>query len=296
MDSDFTFEQDSAPVSENAIPAPSGDLDKGHLSTLAMRLSYIGSPFCGFARQPGQTTVQGEIETALSTVFRREILTVCAGRTDSGVHAKGQVVSFELFDDELSAKGLSSLERSVNALTCDGISARKIVVAPPGFSARFDARTREYRYRLFRGAPRPLFMRDFTWDVGGGKPLDLNAMREGAALLVGEHDFKSFCVAASAVGKNTVREILSIDIYEEEQMGEPGIVVRVVGNAFLHSMVRTLVGTLCEVGCGRRRPEWVGEVLERRDRSVAGQTAPAHGLVLWDVDYGDRVDWDDGRE
>ena len=110
-------------------------------------------------------------------------------------------------------------------------------------------------------------------------------MREAARPLVGEHDFKSFCKAASAEGKNTVRTIEEISVEPEEQLGEEHLVIRIVGNAFLHSMVRTIVGTLVEVGSGHRRPEWVGEVLEERRRAAAGQNAPACGLTFWHVDY-----------
>lgn len=253
--------------------------------TIAIGASYLGAPFCGFARQEGLTTVQGEVEDALRVVFRREVPTVCAGRTDAGVHARGQVMSADLSDEELDDRSMRSLARSLDALTDDAICVRKVVEVPYGFSARFDADWREYRYRLAYGSREPLFSRDFTWWLPSCGELDVDSMREAADILVGEHDFKSFCVAASAVGKSTVREILGIDIYEESILGEEGLVVRVVGTAFLHSMVRTIVGTLVEVGCGRREPVWVSEVLEAGDRRAAGPNAPAHGLVFWHVRY-----------
>lgn len=253
--------------------------------TIAICISYIGTRFCGFARQEGLPTVQGEVESALRTIFRRDIETVCAGRTDTGVHARGQVVSADLCSEELDSRTVRSLARSIDALTDDDICVRKVVEVPYGFSARFDADWREYRYRLADGSHRPLFSRDFTWWVASSGSLDVDAMREASGYLVGEHDFKSFCVAASAEGKSTVRDVRSLELYEESVLGEDGLVLRIVGSAFLHSMVRTIAGTLVEVGSGRREPAWVAEVLDARDRRAAGPNAPAEGLVFWHVRY-----------
>jgi len=254
------------------------------MSTLAMTVAYDGAPFCGFARQPGQLTVQGELERALGTLFAREVPTVCAGRTDAGVHALGQVVSFEPEEGELEGRSLAKLQRSLNALTHDGISVRGLRVAPDGFSARFDAKWREYRYRLVVGQEPPVFLAPYAWWLRCDT-LDVDAMREAAACLIGEHDFKSFCLAVSAVDKPTCRNVMAVDIFEEEQLGERCLVVRVVGNAFLHSMVRTIVGSLVDVGCGRREPAWMQEVLDACDRRAAGQCAPAQGLTFWQVGY-----------
>jgi tRNA pseudouridine38-40 synthase len=251
---------------------------------IALTVAYDGAPFAGFARQDGPVTVQGSLESALATVLRREVATTCAGRTDAGVHALGQVVSFEASGDEPEA---DSLLRSLNALVAEGIVVRDVRRARAGFSARFDAVSREYRYRVSNGSVPPLFTAPVAWWVK--RELDVDAMRAGAARLVGEHDFRSFCVTESAVGKRTVRRVDAIDLVREEHLGEECLVVRVVGNAFLHSMVRAIVGTLVEVGVGRRAPEWVAEALAARDRSAAGPTAPAHGLTLWRVEYPDDV-------
>lgn len=252
--------------------------------TLALTLGYRGAPFCGFARQPGQLTVQGDLEHALGLLMRRPVETTCAGRTDAGVHARAQVVSFDVAREELGGRTFRSLLRSLNALTDDAIAVRAVEERPLGFSARFDATDREYRYFVAVGATPPLFMADFSWHVPGG--LDVAAMEEGARHLIGEHDFKSFCLAASAVGKPTCREVREVSFAFEEVMGEPMLVITVRGNAFLHSMVRTMVGTLALVGRGKRPPEWVAEVLAARNRSAAGENAPAQGLVLWGVSYG----------
>lgn len=252
--------------------------------TIALTVAYDGKPFSGFARQPGQLTVQGSLETALRTLFRREVETVCAGRTDAGVHARGQVVSFDLSDDELAARSARSLKRSLNALVDDRIAVSAVQLAPSGFSARFDAVEREYRYFIFTGDWRPVLIADRVWHLP--KHLDVEAMREGAAHLIGEHDFKSFCMAASAEGKPTCRNVSSISIGNVTMMGEEEVVtIRVTGNAFLHSMVRTIVGTLALVGRGAHDPSWVREVLQARDRRAAGENAPAQGLVFWRVGY-----------
>ncbi|MEE0845683.1 MAG: tRNA pseudouridine(38-40) synthase TruA [Eggerthellaceae bacterium] len=252
--------------------------------TLALTLSYDGAPFCGFARQPGKLTVQGSLEQALRTLYKREVPTVCAGRTDAGVHARGQVVSFDVTEGEFASKTAHSLMRSLNALVHDSMAVRAAQEAPFGFSARFDAVEREYRYYLYTPQARPVLIGGHVWHYP--KPLDLEAMRAGAAHLIGEHDFKSFCMAVSAEGRPTCRNVSRIDVERMSAFAENDMVrIRVVGNAFLHSMVRTIVGTLVAVGCGRRTPEWVAEALAARDRRAAGETAPAKGLVFWKVSY-----------
>ncbi|MCI2241695.1 tRNA pseudouridine(38-40) synthase TruA [Adlercreutzia faecimuris] len=252
-------------------------------ASFALAVAYDGAPFAGFARQPGQLTVQGELERALEVLLRREAPVTCAGRTDAGVHARGQVVSFDADAAELAGRTARSLQRSLNALVDDRIAVTRVAAAPRGFSARFDAVEREYRYLLFDGPFRPVLFADRAWAVG--KPLDVGAMAEAAAHLVGEHDFKSFCLAASAVGKPTTRLVREVAVERAEVAGEPVVVVRVTGNAFLHSMVRTMVGTLVAVGLGRRAPGWAAEVLAARERAAAGETAPACGLVFWRVAY-----------
>ena len=251
--------------------------------TAVLTVAYNGAPFCGFAKQPGQVTVQGNLEDALALVLRRNVETTCAGRTDSGVHALGQVVSFEVSEDEFADRNLHTFVRSLNALTDDALIVKDLSFKPAGFSARFDAIAREYHYHIVSGQTPPLFMKDFAWYVPG--TLDVNAMRLAAKYLIGEHDFKSFCKAVSAIDKPTHRCVFDITIEPEAVLGEEVLTITVVGNAFLHSMVRTIVGTLISVGLGRRKPEWVGDVLAARDRNAAGETAPAHGLVFWQVCY-----------
>ena len=260
--------------------------------TLAMKVAYRGEAFSGFARQPEQLTVQGELERALEMLLRRPVETTCAGRTDAGVHARGQVVSFEVYEDELAEMDerdaqrarFASLRRSLNAITHDDISVRSIWQAVDGFSARFDAQAREYRYALAIDETPPVFMCDFAWHVG---PLDIVAMERASRCLIGEQDFKSFCRASSAVDKPTCRNVMEVSFSEEERFGEQLVIVKVVGSSFLHSMVRTIVGTLVEVGRGRKPESWVAEALAACDRTAAGETAPAQGLVFWEVRYDD---------
>lgn len=252
--------------------------------SVALTVSYDGFGFAGFARQPGLRTVQGALEEALSVALRRTVEVVGAGRTDSGVHALGQVVSFASAE---AGTDLRVLSRSVNALAGEGVTVTGARLARPGFSARFDATAREYRYRIATGPARPLFLHDFAWHVPSR--LDRDAMNAATALLVGEHDFRSFCVTESAEGQRTHRYVRLLEVYEAEELGERCLTVRVVGNAFLHSMVRVIVGTLVEVGAGRWSPQRVGDALAACDRRAAGPTAPAKGLVLHSVEYPEDV-------
>ncbi len=248
--------------------------------TIVLTVAYDGSRFSGFARQPGMATVQGDLERAISTAVRRDVEVTGAGRTDAGVHALGQVVSFGWEGETLDPV---ALQRSLNALVGEGIVVTGIREAPLAFSARHSAIGREYRYRIVPGPVPPLFLAPHAWWVKG--TLDLSAMRDAGAALLGEHDFASFCVASSAEGQRTVRRLDLIEIDPESAMGEHSVVVRVIGNAFLHSMVRVVVGSLVEVGLGRRHASWMTGVLAACDRRAAGPTAPAHGLVLWHVMY-----------
>ncbi|MCL1847106.1 MAG: tRNA pseudouridine(38-40) synthase TruA [Coriobacteriia bacterium] len=252
--------------------------------TLALTLAYNGADFHGFARQQGLNTVQGDLEKALGTLFRHEVETVGAGRTDAGVHAHGQVVSFRLPPEDYQATTLEKLRSSLNALTSDSMVINAVEEKPDGFSARFSAVEREYRYRYVFSAVEPLFLRPYVWWVS--QPMiDVQAMKQAAAYLVGEHDFTSFCTAASSVDKNTIRTILSVTLFGADHLGEGCLVLQIRGNAFLHSMIRIIAGSLLEVGMRKREPEWIAEVLEARDRKAAGQTAPAQGLTLWRVRY-----------
>ncbi|MBM6774620.1 tRNA pseudouridine(38-40) synthase TruA [Olsenella profusa] len=250
--------------------------------TLVIRLGYRGAAFAGFAEQPGVRTVAGELRRALETALRRPVELTCAGRTDAGVHALAQHVSLPVFDDELDLPAWR-LMRSLVALTPDDLSVRALLRAPAGFSARFDALSRSYRYRIAASEARPVLAWDHAWWYRGA--LDVEAMDAAARPLIGEHDFKSFCKASSAEGKPTCRNVSRLRVHRVEEAGEELVAIDVTGNAFLHNMVRTIAGTLVEVGRGHRDPSWAADVLAACDRTAAGPCAPAKGLTFVGVKY-----------
>ena len=271
-----------------------GEPPMNELSTIVLKLAYDGTYFSGFAAQPQPhiRTVAGELAHALETFLRRPVDITCAGRTDAGVHAIAQYVSFPVACTDELAITQRRWMRAMSALLPDDIALVAVYHAAPGFSARFDAQARTYTYRIVSGERRPLLTRAYTW--WNRAPLDVPAMEEAAQHLVGEHDFKSFCKAVSAEGKPTCRYVASVDVREEVECGERMVCVDVVGNAFLHSMVRTITGTLVEVGSGRRDADWVAEALAARDRRAAGPCAPAKGLTFTGVAYPDGLlaPWD----
>lgn len=173
--------------------------------------------------------------------------------------------------------------RALAALLPRDIAAKGVFHAAPGFSARFDARSRTYTYRIATGDAPPLLTRHVTW--WHRFDLDVDAMEDAARRMLGERDFKSFCKTSSAEGKPTCRNVMGVSFARERNLGEECIAFTIRGNAFLHSMVRTIVGTLVEVGTHRREPAWVDEVLAACDRAAAGPTAPACGLCFMDVEY-----------
>ena len=250
--------------------------------TLVIKLGYRGEGFCGFAEQPAQRTVAGELRRAFETTLRRPCELTCAGRTDAGVHAIAQYVSVPVTESELMLPG-ARLMRSLVALTPDDLSIGALFRAQPSFSARFDALSRSYRYRICAGDVRPVLAWDHAWWYKG--QLNVGAMNEASKLLLGEHDFKSFCKATSAVDKPTCRYVGALDVRALEEAGENLVAIDITGNAFLHNMVRTIAGSLVEVGRGHRRPEWMSEVLAACDRRSAGPCAPAKGLTFVRVEY-----------
>lgn len=260
--------------------------DVAEAGTLVFRVAYNGGGYCGFAEQRDQVTVAGDLRRAIETFLRRPVELTCAGRTDAGVHALAQYVSLPVKASELEVAGRRWL-RAMDALLPRDIAVTQVFHAPAGFSARFDAHARGYVYRIVDGPRRPVLTREHVWWLR--MPLDLAAMEEGARHLVGEHDFKSFCKVASAIGKPTCRCVNRVSFARERELGEDVIAFRIEGNAFLHSMVRTIVGTLVEVGAHRREPAWVADVLAACDRTAAGQTAPADGLTFEYVRYEDGV-------
>ena len=251
--------------------------------TLVFKLGYDGTAYSGFAEQPGDiATVAGELRRALETFLRRPIELTCAGRTDAGVHAVGQYISVPATAEELQITRRRWL-RAMDALLPRDICITEVYHAAEGFSARFDARSRTYTYRIADREVRPLLTRQSVWWHRG--TLDVAAMEEAAAYLIGEQDFKSFCKVASAIDKPTHRNLMRVGFERTTELGEDVLAFTIQGNAFLHSMVRTIVGTLVEIGMHRRDPHWMREAIDACDRRAAGPTAPACGLTFIDVEY-----------
>ncbi len=241
-------------------------------------IQYDGSAFHGWARQPGVPTVQGALEAALRTVLGEAPVLRVAGRTDSGVHARQQVVSMEL-DRRLDCAGLA---RSLNALTPPQICIHGCAVAPTRFDARADARSRTYRYFL-NTAPYPdPFSRGYCLHVPGAPDTDL--LHSTAGLTTGRHDFRAF-TPAETEHVFFHRTVLTCSWTCEE----PFLWLEIEADAFLRQMVRTVVGTMLEVARGKMGIAEYRALLEGGDRAQAGPTAPAHGLFLWSVKYGPPV-------
>lgn len=242
------------------------------MPTYRLDLAYDGSAFRGYARQERQRTVQDELEKALSIHLKSAVDTSVAGRTDAGVHARGQVVSFT-FDDELDEE---RLQRGLNGILGPEISVWSVSPASADFNARFSAKWRRYRYLIdCRPATDPL-TRGFVWHVG--RALDVEAMRKAASALLGERDFSSFC--RSVQGRSNVRRLDEVSLVENDLLQ-----FWFQANAFCHQMVRSMVGYLYDVGRGFSDGSMVEHVIASRDRSAVATVAPPHGLTLWAVGY-----------
>jgi len=239
--------------------------------TARLLLEYDGTDFAGWARQPGGLrTVQGVLENALTTLLRREVAVTVAGRTDAGVHARGQVASHD---------GEPAEAHRLNGVLPSDIRALASESAADGFNARFDARSRTYRYRVFARRVASPFERGYAlhWPI----PLDRDVLDRCAAAVVGTHDFTAFTPAQT----DHVR--FSRDVYRSEWVvaGEDELEFWVEADTFMRHMVRTLVGSMLAVASGRRSPEWFVGLLSGRPRTEGGDTAPPHGLYLESVQY-----------
>jgi tRNA pseudouridine38-40 synthase len=245
---------------------------------IRLDLAYDGTGFRGWARQRGGVrTVEGELTDALGRLLGSEPKLSVAGRTDAGVHAAGQVASFVV--PASPDVDLDRMQRSLNGILGPEVGVQRVRWAPAGFNARFSATAREYRYRIDTADTPDPFTARFVWRRAG--PLALGPMRRAAGALVGERDFASFCRSPNPPS-TTVRNLRRLSVSVEGSRVD----VRAEANAFLHQMVRSLVGTLVAVGEGRIGPEEVGRILAARDRSAAGPIAPPVGLTLVRVRYG----------
>ena len=240
----------------------------------ALGLEYNGTPFAGWQIQPDQPTVQGVLENALSRVADHPVQVQCAGRTDAGVHATAQVVHF----DSDAPRTLWSWVLGANANLPREVSVNWARVVPDDFHARFSARSRSYRYLLLNRPTRAGLDADrVAWLH---RPLDVNTMHAAAQQLLGEHDFSAFR-AQGCQAKSPVRTLHRLDVSRADDL----VTFEVRANAFLHHMVRNLVGSLCQVGIGERDAGWLRAVLDGRDRTEAAATASASGLYLIGVEY-----------
>jgi tRNA pseudouridine38-40 synthase len=245
------------------------------LPRIAVGLEYDGAPFAGWqSQQAGVSSVQETTEAAFSKVAATPVSLVCAGRTDAGVHALGQVVHF----DTTAVRGERGWVLGANTNLPDSISVRWARPVPGHFHARYSAEARTYRYLVLNRLGRSALAAQRAALIY--RPLDVERMAAAAALLVGDHDFSAFR-AAGCQAHSPIRRLYELTV---QRCGDR-VVIEATANAFLQHMVRNLVGLLLEVGVGKAAPQWAAEVLAARDRTRSAATAPAHGLYFWKVRY-----------
>ncbi len=240
----------------------------------ALGIEYDGSDFSGWESQPGQRTVQSTLESAVSSVADSDTRIVCAGRTDAGVHAVGQVVHF----DSDAERARHEWVLGVNSKLPGDASVRWASPVDGAFHARYAALCRHYRYVIHNRRERSALLRQrSTWERS---PLDATRMQSAGENLLGEHDFSSFR-AAACQAKGPVRTVVSLEVHRQGSL----VFIDIAANAFLQHMVRNVAGVLMEIGMGKREPEWARELLALRDRRLGAVTAPPQGLYLSRVDY-----------
>ncbi len=240
-------------------------------------VEYDGSDYCGWQRQAHVASVQETVETAISKVANHEVGVACAGRTDTGVHALGQVIHFETN----AQRSLRSWLLGINANLPANIVVKKILPMPDDFHARFSARARSYRYVIYNSPVRSaLLNKRACWER-----LELNVacMQEGANYLLGEHDFTSYR-ALACQAKSPTRTITRLDVSRQSEL----VIIDVTANGFLHHMVRNLSGVLMNIGKKEQIPQWAQAVLNKKDRAYGGVTAPAQGLYFMSVEYDEK--------
>lgn len=238
-------------------------------------ISYDGTKYFGWEHQPNtEMTIQGKLENVLSKMVSHDIDIQCSGRTDAGVHAKGMVANVFLDTD----KSEDAILNYLNKFLPEDISVLEVKVAGERFHARYNATGKTYVYTCYIGRSKPVFDRKYVWTLESVP--DIKRMKEASRILIGEHDFAAFC-ANPRMKKSTVRNVDSIKIEKEGDY----LFFTYHGNGFLQHMVRILTGTLIEVGMGKRTVNSIKELLENKDRKLAGETAPAQGLCLESVDY-----------
>jgi len=250
------------------------------MRNIKLVLEYDGTNLCGWQRQKNGPTVQMHVEEALSTLLKKETTIAGASRTDAGVHAQGQVATFQT-DHPIPPRGIRS---ALNGLLPSQIAVREAEEVAPDFHARFSSVGKHYRYNLYVAHERSPRLARFAWHRK--KEMDIEAMNQAAALFVGDHDFSAFR-ASGCSAQSTIRRIHRAYIEEEtwKKTSPPLLVFHIWGNAFLRNMVRIITGTLVAVGDKKTEPSEINRIIESRNRCQAGKTAPPHGLCLEEVIY-----------
>lgn len=238
-----------------------------------LTIEYKGSNYLGWQIQPDGKTVQGELQSAIKSITGEDVNLIGSGRTDAGVHAYGQVANF-ITDSKIEAIRLPA---AINSQLPKDISVKKVEYVDDDFHSRFSAKGKKYRYRIYNSKNRSALDYEYSYHIG--YRLDLDLMKDQAEKLIGSHDFTSF-VSSGSTSKSNVRTIYSLDLKKEGDY----IIIDIEGDGFLYNMVRIITGTLIDIARGRITRS-MDEIIERRDRSLAGHTAPAHGLYLYEVYY-----------
>jgi len=244
-------------------------------------VSYDGTDFHGFAPNPGVETVGGLLRSSIERILGVETKLTCAGRTDAGVHAEGQVISFDA--EPLNEQ---KLEKALNKLCSPHVAIRSLKEVDPLFDARFSAKCRKYRYQILNQTQSDPFMQRYVWHIRD--QLDIKPMKKAALSLIGEHDFSSFCrkraitINGIEAEASLIRNVYSIDISRTDRNL---IEIWIAASSFCHQMVRSVTGTLVEIGLGRIASDEMSLILQERNRNSAGRVAPPNGLTLMEVEY-----------
>ena len=243
------------------------------------RVAYLGVDFHGFAENPGVTSVAGEINKAITLVAGEPVSVTCAGRTDKGVHAVGQVVSFDIPDHI----PLERLALSVNSQCGPSVLFTDLEIVDKNFDARFSAVSRTYSYRILNGRDLDPFLSDRAWHISD--ELDVDSMQKASSYLIGEHDFSSFCKKPKLKSGDTVSLVRHVNSAEWNSISETDLFFEICASSFCHQMVRSIVGTLVDVGLGKIPCDDMPRIITLSDRQAAGRIAPPHGLTLLSVKY-----------
>ena len=246
---------------------------------LKLTIAYHGARYKGWQVQKSGITVQQKVEEALKRFFPSVDRVHSSSRTDTGVHARGMVAHVEVQKDEFRI-GELKLRLALNSFLPDDVSVTEVKRVPGNFHARFDAAGKQYRYMIWNHPALNPLQREVSWHVP--RELDLLSMQEGAKFFIGDHDFRAFAVKREYEMRSTIRVVSNCKLYKKDSM----LTCLIEGEGFLYKMCRGIVGTLVEVGLGKLKPVDISNILKSCDRSQAGMTAPAHGLILWKVMYG----------